>query len=95
MMHFLFNLGTYEHPKYVNLGTFCSNKEKDAFMELFKKYGDVFVWTYDDLKTYDTRIIQHVIPIKEGIKPFQQKLRKIHSTLKHLIQKELKKLLDT
>jgi hypothetical protein len=94
MMHFLVNLGTSEQPKYVNLGTCCSDTEKHAFMELFKKYRDVFSWTYDDLKTYDTRIIQHVIPIKEGIKPFQQKLRKIHPTLEPLIQKELKKLLD-
>jgi hypothetical protein len=43
---------------------------------------------------YDTQIIQHVIPIKEGIKSFQQNLRKIHLTLEPLIQKELKKLLD-
>jgi ribonuclease HI len=25
MMHFLVNLGTYEQPKYVNLGTYCSD----------------------------------------------------------------------
>ena len=54
----------------------------------------MFAWTYDDLKTYDTRIIQHVIPIKDGVKPIQQKLKKIHPTLKLVIQKELKKLLD-
>jgi hypothetical protein len=94
MMHFLVNLGTSEQPKYVNLGTCCSEAEKHTFTELFKRYRDVFSWTYDDMKTYDTQIIQHVIPIKEGVKPFQQNLRKIHPTLKPLIQKELKKLLD-
>ena len=40
------------------------------------------------------QIIQHVIPTKEGAKPFQQKLRKVHPALEPLIQKELKKLLD-
>jgi hypothetical protein len=94
MMHFLVNLGTPEQPKYINLGTCCSEAKKHTFTQLFKKYHDVFAWTYDDLKTYDTQIIQHVIPIKEGVKPFQQKLRKIHPTLEPLIQKELKKLLD-
>jgi hypothetical protein len=54
----------------------------------------VFAWNYEDLKTYDTRIIQHIISIKDGVKIFQQKLRKIHPTLELLIQKELKKLLD-
>jgi hypothetical protein len=92
MMHFLVNLGTSEQPKYVNLGTCYSDTEKHAFTKLFKKYRDVFAWTYDDLKTYDTRIIQHVIPIKEGIKPFQQKLRKIHPTLEPLIQKRIKEV---
>jgi hypothetical protein len=53
------------------------------------------VWTYEDLKTYDTRIIQHVIPIKEGVKPFQQKLRKVHLTLESLVQREMKNLFNT
>lgn len=54
----------------------------------------MFAWTYNDLKTYSTCIIQHVIPIKEGTKLFQQKLRKILPMLEPLIQKELGKLLD-
>ena len=27
-------------------------------------YTDVFSWSYEDLKEYDTSIIQHNIPIK-------------------------------
>jgi hypothetical protein len=38
MMHFLVNLGTSEQPKYVNLGTCCSEAEKHTFTQLFKKY---------------------------------------------------------
>ena len=51
------------------------------------------MWTYEDLKTYDTNIIQHVIPLKENTKPFQQKLRKMHPSLEPLVKKELNKLL--
>jgi hypothetical protein len=72
MMQFLVNLGTYEQPKYVNMGTCCLEAEKNTFTELFKRYQDVFAWTYDVLKTYDTRIIQHVIPIKEGVNHFRK-----------------------
>ena len=54
----------------------------------------MFSWTYEDLKTYDTRIIQHVIPIKVGIKPYQKPLRKMHPKFKALIQSEVKNLLD-
>ena len=62
-------------------------------MKLFKKYKDVFKWTYEDLKTYDTKIIQHVIPLKEDAKPFQQQLRKMHPSLEPLVKKELNNLL--
>ena len=62
-------------------------------MKLFKEFKDVFAWTYEDLKTYDTEIIQHVMPLKEDAKPFQQKLRKMHPSLEPLVEKELTKLL--
>ena len=46
------------------------------------------------MNTYDTHIIQHVIPIKAGVKPFQRTLRKMHPKMEPLIQNEVKKLLD-
>ena len=64
-------------------------------MRLFKEYKDVFTWTYEDLKTYDMKIIQHIIPLKEDAKPFHQKLRKMHPSLESLVKKELNKLLAT
>jgi hypothetical protein len=94
MMHTLVDLGTLEQPKFINLGTCCSEAKKQTLTQLFKKYQDVFTWTYEDLKTYDIHIIQQIIPIKEGFKPFQQKLRKINLTIELSIQKELKKLLE-
>ena len=90
----LINLGTKMKPKYVNLGKCCSPAKRDMFIVLFKRYKDVFSWMYEDLKTYDTNIIQHVIPIKSGIKPYQHPLRKMHPKLEPRIQSEVKKLLD-
>ena len=66
----LINIGSEAEPKYVNLGKFCSLDERRKFINLFRQYKDVFTWTYEDLKTYDTKIIQHVIPIKVGFKPY-------------------------
>ena len=77
MQYELINLGTEAEPKYVNLEKCCSSGERIWFINLFQQYKDIFAWTYEDLKTYDTCIIQHVIPIKEGAKTFQQQLRKI------------------
>jgi hypothetical protein len=46
------------------------------------------------LKTYDTAFIEHKIPLKNGIKPFRQKLRQINPILLPVIEREVKKLLD-
>ena len=59
-----------------------------------KEYVDVFSWSYEDLKTYDTNIIQHKVPLNPNVKPFRQKLRRINLTLFPVIEKEFKKLLD-
>jgi hypothetical protein len=55
---------------------------------------DVFAWGYEDLKYYDTSIIQHRIPIKEDQKPFRQKLMRINPKLLPLIVKEIKNMYD-
>ena len=86
------NLGTKENPQNVNLGSDCTKEERIAFIRLLKEYKDIFAWTYDDLKTFDPNIMQHTIPIDPNIKPFQQKLRKIHPNLEPSIKKELNKL---
>jgi hypothetical protein len=46
------------------------------------------------LKTYDTFIIEHKIPLKPGVKPFKQNLRHINPIIFPVIEREVKKLLD-
>jgi hypothetical protein len=88
------NLGTLENPNNVNLGKTMSKEDMKAYLKLFKEYKDVFSWSYQELKMYDTRIIQHTIPLKSGIKPFQLNIRKYHPSLEPLMYQEMKKLLD-
>ena len=59
-----------------------------------KRYIDVFSWSYEDLKEYDTSIIQHTIPIKLGEKPFRQKIRRVNPMVLSIIEKEIKKLFN-
>jgi hypothetical protein len=75
------NIGTPKTPKNTNLGKTVSKEERKAYLKLFREYQDVFAWSYRELKTYDTRIILHTIPLKSGVKPFQQKLMKYHPSL--------------
>jgi hypothetical protein len=55
------------------LGVDCTIEEVDQYVALFKEYHDVFTWTYDDLKSYDETIFQHIIPLREEAKPVKQK----------------------
>ena len=87
------NLGTNEKLQNVNLGQGLSPEEKSAYIRLLWQYKNVFAWNYDELKTYNTSIIQHTIPMIDNEKPVQQKLRKIHPNLENQIKTELNKLL--
>jgi len=51
------NIGTNNIPQNVNIGKNFSPPERQSFIKLFKEYKDIFSWTYDDIKTYDTKII--------------------------------------
>ena len=56
-----------------------------------KEFDDVFAWHYEDLKVYNTAIIQHTIPTKEDKKHFKQKLRRINPLLLPVVEKEVNK----
>ena len=58
------NFGIEASPQNINLGSDCTPNKKSAFLKLFSEFKDVFAWSYDDMKNFDTQIIQHVIPIK-------------------------------
>ena len=66
--------------------------QKPKYIDLFKEFQDVFAWGYEDLKSYDTYVIQHTIPLKPNQKPFKKKLRRINPMLLPSIEKELQKM---
>jgi hypothetical protein len=59
------NIGTKKDPKIFKLSSSLSREQRDKYVELLKEFAYVFSWTYEDLKTYDTSIIEHNIPLKE------------------------------
>ena len=86
------NIGTESQPKIVKISKLLSKENRKKYISLLKKFVDIFAWSYEDLKTHDTRIIQHKIPLKPDTKPFQQKLRRINPMLLLVIEKEVKKI---
>jgi hypothetical protein len=50
------NLGIEENPQNINLGLGCTPTERIYFINLLKKHKDIFAWTYNYLKIYDTYV---------------------------------------
>jgi ribonuclease HI len=88
------NIGTSEEPRLVKLSKSLTEEQRIGYTRLLREFADVFLWTYEDLKTYDTSVIEHKIPLKEEARPFRQKLRQINPTLLPVMEREVKKLLD-
>jgi hypothetical protein len=88
------NIGTPEEPRFVKLSKGLNEEQRIGYTKLLRDFADVFAWTYEDLKTYDTSVIEHKIPLKEDARPFKQKLRQINPTLLPVMEREVKKLLD-
>jgi len=86
------NIGTYANPKMVKLSKALPQRMKSKYISLLSSFADVFAWDYSDLKTYDTNIIQHTIPIKPNQKPFRPKLRRLNPKLLPSIEKEINRL---
>jgi len=88
------NIGTEENSKMIKLSKTLPPDQKLKYVELFKEFQDVFAWSYEDLKFYDTSVIQHTIPLKENQKPFKKKLRGVNPVLLALIEKEIKRMYE-
>jgi hypothetical protein len=88
------DIGTEKQSRMVKISKFLPPKVKVKYKDLLRQYNYVFAWSYDELKMYETSIIDHKIPLKPGVKPFRQKIRKINPIMLPMIEKEVKKLLD-
>jgi hypothetical protein len=57
-------IGTQEDPNIIKLSKTLSPEVKQRYINLMTEFPDVFSWSYEHLKVYDTKVIHHVIPIK-------------------------------
>jgi hypothetical protein len=89
-----YNVASEQEPKYVNLASHLTEKQRVDYGELLKEFVYIFAWQYDDLKTFDTEVIQHKIPLNKDTKPFIKKLRSFNPLFLPTMEREIKKLLD-
>jgi hypothetical protein len=58
------NIETQENPRMIKLSNILSPEVKQDYIKIMKDCPNVFSWSYDDLKVYETKMIHHVIPLK-------------------------------
>ena len=88
------NVGSQEDPRLIKVGKILNSQERKEFIDLDRESRDVFACSYNELKTYDKDIIQHVIPLEENVKPHRHKLRKVNPKLAPLGKKELENMVE-
>ena len=62
----IINLGTKESKREI---TMVNNSEREALIQLFKEYVDVFAWSYQDMPSIDPNIASHKIPTFPDVEP--------------------------
>jgi hypothetical protein len=88
------NIGTEEDLKFFKFSSNLSKEKRAKYDDILREFSDFFSWTYEDLRTYNTSVIEHKIPLKEEAKPFRKKIRQINPMLLPIMEREMKKLLD-
>ena len=62
-------IGSAEQPRMVKISKALTAEQRNRYIKLLKEHVDVFAWSYEELRTYDTGIIQHKVPLKLNVKP--------------------------
>jgi hypothetical protein len=71
----------------------CSPQEIQIYTDLFKKFRDIFAWSYEEIPGIDPRIVEHEITTYIDAKLVRQKLHLVNPKKVATIKVEVEKLL--
>ncbi|MCO5567826.1 hypothetical protein L7F22_021522 [Adiantum nelumboides] len=81
-----------EEPRPAYIVDDLNKEEEELLLSLLKEYGDVFAWSYKDLKRVDPKIYQHIIPTRDDAKPSRQRPYTYNETFARKIEEAIEKL---
>jgi len=90
----LVDLGTGSGKKEVKIGTSMTAPICEELMVLLKNYQDIFAWSYQDMPSLSSDIVQHRLPLNPECSPVKQKLRRMKPETSLKIKEEVKKQFD-
>ena len=90
----LVNLGTTMEPKYIKINAEAPIAIKEAAIQLFKEYKDIFAWGHEDLKGIPSSLAEHTIDLVPDAHPVQQRRYRMNPNYAVKVKAELDKLLQ-
>ena len=67
----LIDFGTPDQPKEIRIGSSLSPDERSRLIDLLRSYLNVFAWSYVDMPSLDSLIVQHHLPILPHARPIK------------------------
>ena len=84
-------MGTEEGKREVKIRTTLSPTTRKDLIDLLQEYGDVFVWSYQDMSGLNIDIMVHRLSLREECMSVKQKLRRVKPEMLLKIKDEVKK----
>ena len=75
----------------IHVSVSCSPSELDSYRSLFHEFHDVFAWSYEEMPSIDTSIVEHTINMYPDVKLVHQRLRPVHPKKVVAIKAEVEK----
>ncbi|RDY02529.1 hypothetical protein CR513_14000, partial [Mucuna pruriens] len=85
------NLGKGEETKEIRIGKLIPPDLKQGLVELLREYADIFTWSYRDMPSLDTAIVEHRLPLIPNAVPILQQLRRMKLEVALRIKEEVEK----
>ncbi|KAH9308530.1 hypothetical protein KI387_036441, partial [Taxus chinensis] len=58
-----------EEDKILQIGKVATEQEKSDFIQLCQEFPNVFTWSYEDLRGFNSKLAQHTIELDPDAKP--------------------------
>ncbi len=75
------DIGPGDRPRPTFISKNLSSKFRTKLIALLKEYRDFFAWEYHEMPGLSRSIVEHRLPIKLGVRPYQQPPRPYHACM--------------
>jgi hypothetical protein len=87
------NLGEGDLSRPMYISTNLYEDQKEELCDLLKEFIDCFAWDYTEMLELSRELVEHMLPIKKGFRPYKQPARNYNPELLDRIKEEVERRL--